>query len=1538
MKRRNGYKYGALAHGSANSKRRLTLSLRIPKIIGHLGAKFRRLAKWQRISFGLMILVLVASILIEVVLPFIDSRWKAEAYALSEADKAVVSQPNDSMSEVLKYDPVKQTYNFNAKYSPQNYSSQVHAGGAQVKATLHGDLSKGVTITDPSSDNSLTMTPQFKTLSGRQTKNQIQYPMSVGDNTLIYTANAFGLKEDILLHREIGDKLDYKYKLGMGDDYIAKILDDGSLGIYGTSDSLSKVTASSDKDKALLQKARQNAKKDSLIFQIPPPTITATGGHVGKASAKFTLNNEILTVEASNLKSASYPLSIDPTVQISTTNEFYRNTSIESNADFDATNNQITRGQISGGTTGTWTATTTMNQARFLAGATAYNGNIYVVGGASTSASTTNLAGSNTNMVEYASIGTGSPATFGSWTAGNKSGLPAGGLSRFQLIGYHGYLYAIGGSTTDTTCGTVSSTVYYASVQVNGVLGNWATTNAPSTARCSFGLATYNGKIYIAGGKTGSAANTGTTDVSYADVNPDGTLTWTSGVTPALPAARYGNDLQAYNGYLYVVGGCLSAVTICTLTNTILYNALDTSGSIYNGSSNWASTNAYTTARENFGSTFSVIRNGYIYISGGCKTMHATNQICNSSGDSMSDTQLAQINADGSLGQWATTTSLTAARVGGNEVVWRGTIYNLAGCLTTSTTGVSCSATPLATTQYGTVSTAGQASVLKTNSNNYPLSVFGASAAVLNGYLYVVGGCTTNDCQSGTPSITNQTYYSQIGTDGTLGSWSNNAANTINGTGTTSGIAETGLVAANGSLYAFGGYSDAAPQNKVWSVTPSASTGALPGAWTTLTNTLTATVYAEGVLYVKGTFIVIGGCIAANGSFGCSTYRTAVTKYTVTGTTLSAATALSNSLLTTANHSNAAFGLAYYYGYIYICGGTNAGQAYTQYCDFTGLNTTTMNTTGAWTLTTGKLNTTTSPQHPIRRSAAYASNGYLYAFSGHDGLNNSSVGTINIGKINPSTGQIDSDFTVSTTAFTPKWDTASAFADGNIYTVGGCTTGAPPTTCSGRSNLVEYFQIYNATNSGNRAITTSGNSIGTGVSGNQTVAYNGYLYNAGGCSVYTIGTTTCTTAVTTSQFAALNPDGSVGTWSSGPALPAVRGYGCMVALNGTLYYMGGTNSGGTAQSSVYYSTATGSSWGSGSWTAVNGGSSTGKLLAIKNAPSCATWNNRIYVTGGSASTTTYYSPSLPTGGDITSAWTATTSAFTTNRSYHSTVTVGGYLFVIGGYDGSNYLSDVQSAQIASSGNITATWEFTQDIPYKMRQMNAFAANGYIYVLGGATGTASTSCKSSTYVASVASDGTIGAWTEGVATAFTAVMGPGVDYYNGYYYVVGGNDCSANTTTSNITTVAYAGEQSQAIRSIFTRYIDMVGDATPWKFVVDGTNAAVSSVDIENWRLTYLSSRAATNAFGAPQILTPLQFGSNPVAITAIDSSTTNQGVSRWWLLTFDIDQTKSFTFADSTSPPAIISYSFYYAPSGGTRLRNGRIFQDQTKQSLDAHP
>jgi hypothetical protein len=1496
-----------------------------------------KINRWPRYSFSASVLAIIFVLLLEVVAPAFNQNWQSHAYALSEADKLVLAKPTDDMGKDLKHDIKNQVYNFNADFAPENAAANVVSfGGAKIKAELHDDSSKGMTVTDPYNNVDFTLTPSFSALAARQSKNQVQYPILSGAGSLVYTAEASGVKEDILVKQQIGDKLKFSYKLGLGDQYAARLMSDGSLGIYGSNLPINgNISTGSDKDATLLQKARKKAVKDKLLFSMPAPIIHESGGHSSKAQASFSLKGDKLTVSATNLKQAAYPLSIDPSISVVTISDFYRNMSIESNADFDATNNRINRGALTGGTTGTWTATTTMNQARFLNGAAVYNGYVYVVGG-SNAASTTNLAGTNANMVEYASIDTANPSVFGSWVAGNNSGLPAGGLSRFQLIAYHGFLYAIGGSGTDTTCAAanISTVVYHTPIQVNGVLGAWTTTNAPATKRCSFGATTYDGKIYIAGGKTDNTAAAGSTDVSYAVVDPSGTLTWTSGVSVALPLARYGNDIQAYNGYLYVVGGETVSAGVATVTNTVFYAALTSTGAIYGSSSaNWLATNNFTTARENFGTVFTTIKAGYIYLTGGCKAVNAS-QTCNTAGDVMIDTQLAQINADGSLGQWFATTSLTGVRVGAAMTVWRGTVYNIGGCAAMNAASIFCT-TALGTTQYATITTPGQASVLKTGANTLPTALFGAASVVNNGYLYVVGGCKTNSCQTGTADTTNLTSIAQINADGTLGAWST-GAQTINGA---TGLAETSLFAANGILYAFGGYrydgsfGASAGLNNIFTVTPSTTTGLLGANWASNATTMTSREYGMSILYYNGNAYTLGGCVASATTFGCSTYSQEFTKYSINGTTIGAGstTNLTQLTATTVDFPNAVMALAFYDGYVYLCGGATAstGTGQTQYCTFIQLLSNGTTTGKSWAKTTAKLNDTTSPVHPIRRAAAYASNGYLYVYSGHDGVNSAAVGTINIGKIDPSTGDI-ATFSVSTTAFTPKWDTTSAFTNGNIYTIGGCTAGDPPISCSARSNATEYFAIYNATNNGTRAI-QSGTALSNSYTGSSGAAYNGYIYIAAGCGTYALGTGNCSATTNNVSYAVLNPDGAIGTWtnitSGAGSLPANSGFGGLVALNGYLYYMGGENNSGTAQTAVYYSLI-GAAGVPGTFNTASN-----VLPVAKTRLATAVFNNHIYVTGGSTSTTVYYSPALPSGGDITSAWTSTT-AFSTGRSNHAAVAVGGYLYIMGGYDGTNFLSDVQYAPITISTGAVGSWSASLDLPFKMRQMTAFAAYGYIYLLGGATGTASTSCLNTTFVATVNANGTTSSWSQGVATSYTAIEGNAVAYYNGYYYILGGNSCAGN---ANVTTVSYAGVQSQAIRAIFSRYIDLVGDATPEKFLANGTNAQLSSTDIETWRLTYNSSRIATNAFGADSVIKPIVFGANPVAISAIDASSVSQGVSRYWVMTFDIDQTASFAFTDDTQP-TISAFSFYYAPAGNTRLRNGRIFQDQTKQSLDAHP
>jgi hypothetical protein len=117
--------------------------------------------------------------------------------------------------------------------------------------------------------------------------------------------------------------------------------------------------------------------------------------------------------------------------------------------------------------------------------------------------------------------------------------------------------------------------------------------------------------------------------------------------------------------------------------------------------------------------------------------------------------------------------------------------------------------------------------------------------------------------------------------------------------------------------------------------------------------------------------------------------------------------------------------------------------------------------------------------------------------------------------------------------------------------------------------------------------------------------------------------------------------------------------------------------------------------------------------------------------------------------------------------------------VFGGYDGTNYLSDSQFTQINSDGTVDA-WTFTTNLPTPLRQADAFAVNGYIYVVGGRT--SDTSCASKTLVTPVSANTTIatgnnptgvGEWFETNVRYSGRRYGGSVAYANGKYYVSGG---------------------------------------------------------------------------------------------------------------------------------------------------------------------
>ena len=82
------------------------------------------------------------------------------------------------------------------------------------------------------------------------------------------------------------------------------------------------------------------------------------------------------------------------------------------------------------------------------------------------------------------------------------------------------------------------------------------------------------------------------------------------------------------------------------------------------------------------------------------------------------------------------------------------------------------------------------------------------------------------------------------------------------------------------------------------------------------------------------------------------------------------------------------------------------------------------------------------------------------------------------------------------------------------------------------------------------------------------------------------------------------------------------------------------------------------------------------------------------------------------------------------------------LYIIGGYDGTNLLSDVQYTKLNSNGSI-GTWSYTANLLQGLQLSGGFAANGYLYMIAGSTSaTLGSTCSAATYVASIHANTTI----------------------------------------------------------------------------------------------------------------------------------------------------------------------------------------------------
>jgi hypothetical protein len=1033
--------------------------------------------------------------------------------------------------------------------------------------------------------------------------------------------------------------------------------------------------------------------------------------------------------------------------------------------------------------------------------------------------------------------------------APSTSATAGAGRVGMAMVAYNGYLYVMGGY--DGTY--LKSTVYVAKLGANGepslwhpsdpVQANWTYWYKDSglnaaAPRAYLSAYAYNGKMYVLGGDTDTTANSGATNsVQIASILPNGTLgSWSSSTN--LPSNTYGAAAQAYNGYLYIIGGSNNGTMNANVSTGVVYYTKINSDGTLNSWNHAAADGAglgFATPRESHGGLMSGIWGGYLYLAGGCTSVNASGYCLTTA----SDVQLASINADGTLDNWNTMIGLKNKRFGHSFIAWQDSLYRFGGCgYQDASTGECYDTHKIA--QYGNINQDGDASTVSVTTAegtglcqgddpydcNLPPPGSGAgqggqmltASTVLNGFLYVVGGCTNVGCTAVTANIS----YTAIDSNGklkrpntcqysTYGAWCVDDT-----TATGSGLAAVGLTVFKSNIYVIGGLTGSALSSNVYKlqVNPDGSFGSAWGAQSFASVNLD-TYFASGLAYtftyaranpasagsVPGHLFIFGGCNASGGGAGCNgsanDYDVVRCNIQTNGDIASESCTNSGQLAITQLSIASGQGLgmhagAVYANYIYLIGGVAPGALDVKkvtYAKFDNNNNVVAASGSTWTESSVEMNT------GRRRGTAFGYNGYLYAVGGYEETLGSPLDTIEFVKINVSDGSLIStnyntlleiyQFEQSAVTISQRWGLGLAVSNSYAYVIGGCAAGPSPSGCTAFDPTVQTFQVYNndsgapgGYNVENNLYTTDTKRIGA-----SAAVYNGYMYIAGGC----ISATDCTNASSSVMYAPIDAYGVLGTWNITASLPADRAWGQLEVAGGYLYYLGGqSDTAGDERSEVYYGQP--SSGSISSWTSATMGiGNSGSGAQSRTKFSSTVWNNRIYVVGGlndlaTVTNTVYYSPQLNSGGDITGNWGSTT-AMNVSRGSHTTIAYANNLYVFGGYDGTNYLSDVQFNKINSDGTVGSTWTYTTSLPTPIAQADGFAVNGYMYLFGGRS--SKNDCTPRTMIAPISantviiSDGSgnnptgIGEWYQTNRNFSSGRFGAAAVYSQGKAYVLGG---------------------------------------------------------------------------------------------------------------------------------------------------------------------
>ena len=301
----------------------------------------------------------------------------------------------------------------------------------------------------------------------------------------------------------------------------------------------------------------------------------------------------------------------------------------------------------------------------------------------------------------------------GEWiTETNTSGLPA--LARHTAVQHNGHILVLGGRDTNKL---PSKQVYYTTIMTDHNLADWQTTTPLPATNYPNGLfwhasVVVNDRVYVIGGADNSSKY-GT--VSFAHINPNGTLedTWhtTTPISPSLSLLQ----TAVVRGRIYVIGGWDDSDTP---RNEVYFATPDPVTGIITG---WTRTADF--AYATFGHMVAVY-GGRIYVMGGT---HPTTFVSPYTYYATPDL------ATGQIDNWTQTTNMEHNLYGGAGLGFSGQLYTTGGAKNNLTTPSNYVGSTL-------IGAGGSVGSWQNTSLIAPARFFHAAVHSSDGWLYVING------------------------------------------------------------------------------------------------------------------------------------------------------------------------------------------------------------------------------------------------------------------------------------------------------------------------------------------------------------------------------------------------------------------------------------------------------------------------------------------------------------------------------------------------------------------------------------------------------------------------------------------------------------------------------------------------------------------------------------------------------------------------------------------------------------------------------